>query len=376
MISPAASNAGPLTIVRPSKTRVTAARDGDSELDRHLAEAVEQSRILLVVGDSAAGKSRSAAEAIRRVLPGHRLLCPRSRDLSAIAQLPLSDLMPAVAWLDDVDLFAHHDGLRENLQQLREMGIPVIATVRRAALEQLTSPGEVRNPNGEILYDNKLVDRVDWPLKWSSGEYSRIASRARTPGLLSAIENGVPVGVYCVAGPELLRRVNEALGSDDMPWRYAMILTVLDWYRTGIGIPAPLAVIRELMPQVTAAEDYPRKLKVEGSPLEEDVDDALHWFTSNVTGGRGRQSQQRVFSLLDAEGEPGTSLSVHEYVLDHHDQDRKLPGEVWSAGFDLRTTTRLSFGLPWLRTTKIGAIYRFKRLCLWLTAAIRWPCVI
>jgi tetratricopeptide (TPR) repeat protein len=311
-----------------------AARDGDPELDRRLAEAVEQRRVLLVAGDSAAGKSRSAAEAIRRVLPGRRLLCPRSGDLSVITQLPLPDLMPTVVWLDDVDFFTYHDGLRENLQQLREMGIPVIATIRRVALEQLTSPGGVRNLNGEALCDNRFVDRVDWLLNWSSGEYSRMASKASASGLLSAIEDGIPVGVYCVAGPELLRRVDEARVSDDTPWRYAMLLAALDWYRTGIGVPAPLAVIQELMPQVTVAEGYPRHLKVDGSPAGEDVDDALRWFTSNVTGGRGRRSQQRVFTLLDAKDEQAASLSVHEYVLDHdhrRDRDRELRGEVWSA---------------------------------------------
>ena len=52
-------------------------RDADQKLRDGLHAAQAERRMLLVVGGSAGGKSRSAAEAARLHLPDHRLLCPR-----------------------------------------------------------------------------------------------------------------------------------------------------------------------------------------------------------------------------------------------------------------------------------------------------------
>ena len=49
-------------------------RDADQELDDGLRAALAGRRMLLVVGGSAGGKSRSAAEAARLRLPGYRLV--------------------------------------------------------------------------------------------------------------------------------------------------------------------------------------------------------------------------------------------------------------------------------------------------------------
>jgi tetratricopeptide (TPR) repeat protein len=306
-------------------------RDGDAELDRRLAQAIGRQRMVLVVGDAAAGKSRSAAESARRVLPGCRLLCPRAGWLPAVAELPLDDIGPAMVWLDDADVHAHGEGLRDALARLHAVGLPVIATIRRAALEQLTSSGEVRNRAGEVLRDPDLADQVGWEMRWSAGECARLAVQTTDPGLLAAVSSGMPPGVYAVAGPQLLQQVSAARASDDMPWRYALILSVLDWYRTGIGTPAPLAAVRELLPGIASQESYPDALRTGGRPQPEDIDEALSWFSHNVTGGRGPLSQQRVITVLGSDG-PDASLAVHDYVLDRDQQQgRRVPDVVWSA---------------------------------------------
>ena len=305
-------------------------RDDDPELEHHMSGAVEQGRMLLVVGDAAAGKSRSTAEAARRVLPRHRLLCPKfshERGLPAVVELPLRKLRPAVVWLDNVEQYAHA-ALRDNLQQLREAGVPVIATVRSQVLEDLTKPG-VSDPAGEALHDKRLIDRFNWPLQeWSPGECTRLAGKVQDPGLLHAVENGMPVGVYCVAGPQLLERVEDTRDYQEMPWRYALIRTALEWYRTGIATAAPLTVVTELMPHVASEEGFPFDVK----DHYQDMDDALNWFKCNVTGGRGQQSQQSVITVLPTDGGPAASLKVHEYVLDHYLREVCiLTNEIWSA---------------------------------------------
>jgi hypothetical protein len=134
----------------------------------------------LVVGGSAAGKSRSTAEAVRELLPQHRLIRPRSEKLAAVCDLALADLGPAVVWLHDVQQYAHQ-ALRDTLKRLLQAGLVVVGTIRRAELDVLAPAGDVRNPAGEALTDTKLVQAVNWRLEWTPEEQARLAERASYP---------------------------------------------------------------------------------------------------------------------------------------------------------------------------------------------------
>ena len=81
-------------------------RDADEELAEALKGAIRDRRMLLIVGGSAAGKSRSGAEAVRRLLPSHRLLSPLHSKLEDLIAISLADLGRAVIWLDDVQRYA------------------------------------------------------------------------------------------------------------------------------------------------------------------------------------------------------------------------------------------------------------------------------
>jgi tetratricopeptide (TPR) repeat protein len=143
--------------------------------------------------------------------------------------------------------------------------------------------------------------------------------------LLQAIGKGMPPGVYSVAGPDLLRLIEEAHNDQEMIWRYALIRTVLDWYRTGIGTAAPLTLVAELMPLVA---------NTGGHPLREEIDDALEWFARPVIG-QGRQSRQSVITVLGTDSGSAQEIAVHDYVLDHDNLKRTLPDEIWSAALRL-----------------------------------------
>ena len=214
-------------------------RDDDDDLREALREAIAARRMLLVVGGSAAGKSRSTAEAVRDLLPQHRLIRPRSEMLAAVCDLALAELGPAVVWLDDVQQYAHQ-ALRDTLKRLLQAGLVVIGTIRRAELDLLAPAGDVRNPAGEALTDAKLVRTVNWRLEWTPQERARLAERARYPLLLEAVAKGTSPGAYVVAGPLLVRRLNDAQVDEEHPCNYALVRTVLDWYRTGIAQPIPI----------------------------------------------------------------------------------------------------------------------------------------
>lgn len=81
-------------------------RDVDDELHRRLAV----SGFVLVVGDSTAGKSRAASEAIA-VLPDHVLVAPRTVSQCPLRQDKAAGTRRCVLWLDDLENYLCPGGL-------------------------------------------------------------------------------------------------------------------------------------------------------------------------------------------------------------------------------------------------------------------------
>jgi TPR repeat protein len=292
-------------------------RDQDSDLRAALCEAIETRRMLLVVGASASGKSRSASCTTIELLPRHMLVVPRPGMLGEAAELPFSRLGPAVVWLDDAEVHTHI-ALRDSLGSLLQAGVVVVGTIRHAELERLAPTGDVRNPAGEAFTDPSLVLRMDWRLRWSDEERARLSDRVAFTALLDAVARGTPVGVYCVAGPELLRRLDDGRADEERPARFALVRTVLDWFRTGIGRPISIAAAAELMPEVAS---------IDGEFDADEIDDALTWATTPVLGV-GRRTGQALLSVVDTD-----SLTAHDYVRDEDDhRDPAGPSEaVWAS---------------------------------------------
>ena len=150
--------------------------DGSARSEDLLLEAIAGRRVLLVVGASAAGKSRSLARARTGAL-GPRLPPPRARMLADLVELSVVRLGRAVVWLDDVALYAHA-GLRDTLERLLDAGLAVVGTVRRAELERLAPPGDVRNPAGEALHGSKHACQPPRLATWMERGGARAPARA------------------------------------------------------------------------------------------------------------------------------------------------------------------------------------------------------
>jgi hypothetical protein len=96
----------------PSRVPVYVPRDLDARLDAALAKALSQGRLVLLRGDSTAGKSRAAFEAMRR-LPGDlRLLVPLHRGSLRVLLDGRLELRDLVVWLNDLERYLGADGLR------------------------------------------------------------------------------------------------------------------------------------------------------------------------------------------------------------------------------------------------------------------------
>ncbi len=308
-------------------------RDDDSDLRAALDRAIAGHRMLLVVGGSAAGKSRSAAEAVRERLGDHRLLRVQAGRLAELVEAPLAEVAPVVVWLDDVQLYAHQ-AFRDTLKRLLGSGAVVVGTIRRAEMDALDAAGDVRNPTGEALSDEQLVERVDWYTVWSPAELDRLGERAHSSALLAAARNGTPPGAYSVAGPALVKRLKNARSDEDHPVRYWLVRTVLDWHLTGITQPMPID---------QATKFALTRANTTGSTEQDQVDDALaHGLRAEFTVP---PSSPRPALLAVDPHKHG--LTAHDYVLDD-DQRYKpysladVPHFIWDCALDLASEDDLN----------------------------------
>ncbi len=288
-------------------------RDDDNKLSGALQTARAERRMLLVVGGSAGGKSRSAAEAARQLLPGSQLLFPRQTSLARLRQLDLGP-RPALVWLDDAERFDER-AFRDTVDWLLHSGVMVVATIRRTELEARMPTGDLRNPLGEALTDPNLVVQMGWSVKWSADERSRVRQHVKYPQLLTWVADGNSPSAWAVAGPQLVDRLRLAETNDELPVRYALMRTVLDWNRTGIARPIPKSEVSALVSGYLADSLQPT-----------DLADAFQWAFQPVMGQSHRTAQSL---LVEAQTQDG--LTVHEYVqdADARSERQTVPDVVW-----------------------------------------------
>jgi TPR repeat protein len=277
--------------------------------------------MMLVVGGSAAGKSRSSAEAARSLLAGHRLLVPTTLGFSRLLELPLDELGDLLVWLDDVE---RYDGrsVRDLLERLlHSHSAAAVGTIRRRELELRQPTADLRDPLGEALADKSLVLEVSWRTTWKEGELARLALQVSYPPLLEWISKGGSPSAWAVAGPALLDRLRRAKDDDEYPWRYALVRTALDWYRTGLSQSLPEAMATALMTD-TYLGDPKQKQSF-------DFEDALTWALAPVIGAY--QTGQSLLRRADADD----GLTVHDFVYDDDLQrPPHVPEPIWLAALE------------------------------------------
>ncbi len=283
-------------------------RDDDPTLIQQLHEAAAARRMLLVTGFSGSGKSRSAAQAVCQAYPAHRLLRPLADQFAALIDLPLADLAPAVVWLDDVEKY-QHPALAEMLWKLLGAGLVLVGTIRLAQYQALTQVdgfrAEFRNPVGEALSDERLVQQIDWKRDWSQSELDRTAGYVTNRLAREAVRAGLSLSVWAVAGPELFRKFRDIRADEDHPCRHALVRAVLDWHRTGLTSPIPWPV----------AVDLVNHAYLRHPASDDDLTDAVNWATRPIgIGGRAGR-----YSLLTCQQD---ALMVNDFI---EDWDRRHP---------------------------------------------------
>jgi tetratricopeptide (TPR) repeat protein len=296
-------------------------RTRDKDLDDTLAKVTTGGpRLVLIVGNSAAGKSRSGAEALRRneILRQWRLVVPLQKGgFTRLTDEALA-LERSVLWLDDID---KHLGAGLDLELLQnllgaEPSLFAVATIRSSQLEGLKS--DLAVPACDFLTDPAVVTRVELPSGLDDAEFG--AAESVVPSvLLDALHEGVGLGEWLVGGPALMERLRN--GSE---LQQAFAYTVIAWSRAGMIEPlAPddgAALWEESLP-VALRNRYQRRTLDERRAV---MDDVIEWTTARVVD---TDLSEQALVLQRQSG-----FLAHDYVADqvkldpHHPE---VPDSVW-----------------------------------------------
>ncbi|MGW2920673.1 tetratricopeptide repeat protein [Streptomyces angustmyceticus] len=333
-------------------------RDADTHITAALLRADALGGLIVVKGDSTAGKTRSAVEAMRRLFPDRRLLLPRRRH-------PLDDTLASVTaegdrgnrcvvWLDDLEGFLG-PGLLDltMLSQLTACRAIMIATMR---LTEYNGRAPKRNGEGTGHDDAyatvdlsdpvlKAAEKVDLDRLWSPAEVRR--AQAETDHRLGeALQHHRRYGVaeYVSAGPKLWDSWRNARYVGGNPRGHAVVATAIDLARAGLTRPLPTSLIRSLHGDYLARE--------QGTLLDpESFDSAMAWATKHRLGAS---------RLLQPAGDE--VWRPFEYLVDRVSQDDALPvpGTVQEAALEHAETPQEQFsvGVSCYRDERIGLAKR------------------
>ena len=290
-------------------------RDADSGL----AEVLASKRFVLVVGQSTAGKSRAAFQAVSAALPTHPIVAPVLGALTSIIdnrELPRR----SVLWLDDLEKYLA-DGLTP--QRLNTvMALPhvvIVATIRDVVYDEYWPNGaRSRQERQEVAAGRevlKLAAAVRLQRRFSPTELARAGDFRDDERIAEAIRHADRFGVaeYIAAGPDLLDRWIRARDVGGHPAGAAIVAAAIDYRRAGWAGPIAASMLKRL---------YGHYLdRYGGAGLRpESFDTALEWATEAIHGTTG---------LLNPDG-PG--YAPFDYLVDAVQSDQTadtVPNLVW-----------------------------------------------
>jgi patatin-related protein len=278
-------------------------RTRDAELD----EKLKSEPFVLVVGDSAAGKSRSAYEAMRRNFADRALIVPAQRNSLNVLVAEGIKLRDAVVWLDDLEIYLGSDGLNVNVLD-RLCGtapgsVTVLATMRAVEHAKYGAEQSVPGPERQLLLRTTVV-RLDRTL--DADEQRRAFAQLSDKGLRSALERRQGLGEYVSAGPPLVDRFED--GWSVNPLGAALVRAAVDLRRMGIR----RALTRPTLVEVAS-------LYADGAADgDAAVEEGFNWATSRIYGASALLSRAQEAFL------------VSDYIVDHVEREaRPIPDRAW-----------------------------------------------
>jgi tetratricopeptide (TPR) repeat protein len=258
-----------------------------------LEEAVGPGKAALVVGHSMSGKTRLAAEVVKRKFPDAALIAVESG--KALRELVDGGLNPAgvVVWLDDLERFLGTDGLTVGLlNRLTTGGAIVVATIRVEQRETYRPQSELWPPEWEIL---QRFSEISLQRRLTGLELGRVRGTVNDPGVLAAVDH-YGLAEYLGAGPEALDKFEK--GEIANPVGQALVRAAVDWRRVGLTRPVSQQVLTTSLPTyLTDRPDVPR--------TKQAIAEGLAWATRKINetiallGQVFASSDEPVFEAFD-----------------------------------------------------------------------------
>jgi eukaryotic-like serine/threonine-protein kinase len=288
------------------------------DIDPALRNALGGSGFVLVVGDAAAGKTRTAYEAMRAVLPDHVLIAPAgSGDCMAALSAARAE-RNCVLWLDSMQRFLGADAITgrriaELLAGARHHRV-VIATLRATEETRLlhiagSLPDGQLTRGGQAVLD-QVTNRIALNRLFSESERARTARLGRDDQRLAdALGHADRYGVaeYLSNGPQLRNEWLDGWERGSHPRGAALIAAAVDCRRAGYTAVLPRTLLNELHEYYLQGRG--------GSILRpESLEAAWTWATGLRDGGN---------SPLWPAGED--HCEVFDYLVDTTERESSLP---------------------------------------------------
>lgn len=307
------------------------ARDVDATIRQLLGRNV----LVVLLGDSATGKSRTAFEAMAAVLPDHVLVAPDGRADIAAALEAVEGFGKCVLWLDDLERYIGTGGLtRAGLFRfLDRPGHRVaIATMRTLEYARVMEPPAGSRDDREFLRDAHDVlqqaNIVRLERVFSAAELDCASAIGSDLRIAEAVRHAHEYGIaeYLAAGPALLQTWLNAWSVGHHPRAAALIAAAVDARRAGLTRAIPRRLIENVHGGYLAANG--------GDTLApETVVDAWTWASA---------PRMTTVGLLTPAAEPAPGdverINVFDYLVDAVDHDRtpdnQVPEATLSAAID------------------------------------------
>ncbi|MFB9927941.1 tetratricopeptide repeat protein [Amycolatopsis halotolerans] len=314
-------------------------RDVDSEVKIKLQQVCKSGGLVLLIGDSTAGKTRIVYETLQEIAPTKRLFRPFDKsDLRASIVTIISNRKESLVWLDDLEQYLGPTGLTSPLvAYLKRAGVAIAATIRGEQYQRFIqlAPDHVHDNLEQRSDFQRILDLGQSAIvrrRWSEAELQR-AAKSKDVRVIEAVQHSELFGIaeYLAAGPRLLDEWSVAWGAEMNPRGASLIATAVDFARAGISAPIPRALLVELH-ELYLEEAGGALLRPEG------LEQAFSWATRRRSG---------VASPLIPQNN-GQSYRAFDYLVDarmRNDQEKPIPELLWTRAIGLAETNNGLIGV-------------------------------
>ncbi|TQL21169.1 tetratricopeptide repeat protein [Streptomyces sp. SLBN-134] len=299
-------------------------RQIDDELRRRISRIANTGEVVLIVGDSTAGKTRAAFEALTECYAGDRVFSPfDGPDLVTALPSLLETERTCVLWLDNLERYIGPDGLTPPvLGLLRRSRVPVISTMRAEQYRRFVpSPTQFTSSREDERTDlgRRILEQISplvLPRLWNHEEIQR-ARQVEDTRIAGAVAFSTHYGIaeYLAAGPRLYQEWILSWGPGANPRGAALVAAAVDCVRAGVTN----SVTRDLLERMH--EKY--LARVGGAMLRpETIEEAFEWATCLRFG---------VTSLL-MPAERSGRFRVFDYIADEFmrsNASQEIPHSSW-----------------------------------------------